>query len=241
MADAINGAKIISRKDAIANGLRHYFTGKPCKRGHIAQRRITSMRCVVCARDALNEARRADPEHARNLDRKYKSANRQKLRERDRARYWSNPAKPRAKSRKAYWSDPETAKAKARKHRRESRLRGDDRYLAWAEKNRARVKNWQEKNLDRYRAHLRNLRAKRKGAIGKHTASDVRDIYRMQKGRCAFCKIKLGTKYHVDHITALAAGGTNFRNNLQLLCAPCNLHKGPFDQMDIMRSKGMLL
>jgi hypothetical protein len=38
---------IISRADAKAAGLRKYFTGKPCKRGHVAEHYVTGP-CVVC-------------------------------------------------------------------------------------------------------------------------------------------------------------------------------------------------
>lgn len=39
--------EIISRKDALAHGLRRYFTGRPCKRGHVAQRN-RSGNCLTC-------------------------------------------------------------------------------------------------------------------------------------------------------------------------------------------------
>jgi DNA-binding XRE family transcriptional regulator len=42
---------LLSRTEAISRGLRHYFTGKPCKRGHIALRFATSMDCVVCSKN----------------------------------------------------------------------------------------------------------------------------------------------------------------------------------------------
>jgi hypothetical protein len=32
--------EIISRKEAKAAGLTRYFTGKPCKRGHVVERRV---------------------------------------------------------------------------------------------------------------------------------------------------------------------------------------------------------
>ena len=40
--------EVITRKQAQEQGLTHYFTGKPCKHGHIAKRLVTSKSCVVC-------------------------------------------------------------------------------------------------------------------------------------------------------------------------------------------------
>ena len=44
---------IISRKDAIAQNLSHYFTGLPCKYGHIAKRNIYAQ-CMECNRLKIN-------------------------------------------------------------------------------------------------------------------------------------------------------------------------------------------
>jgi hypothetical protein len=38
----------ISRNDAQARGLRKFFTGKPCKNGHIAERYVQNGTCVQC-------------------------------------------------------------------------------------------------------------------------------------------------------------------------------------------------
>lgn len=40
--------EVISRAEALASGRTHYFTGKPCKRGHIAKRFVTSHGCAEC-------------------------------------------------------------------------------------------------------------------------------------------------------------------------------------------------
>ena len=40
---------IIARKDALTQGLTHYFTGKPCKRGHLAMRYASTKSCVECS------------------------------------------------------------------------------------------------------------------------------------------------------------------------------------------------
>ena len=43
--------EIISRSEALKKGLKTYFTGKPCPYGHLTERRLTSSRCPICARD----------------------------------------------------------------------------------------------------------------------------------------------------------------------------------------------
>ena len=40
--------QIVLRADALAQGLKLYFTGKPCKYGHIASRFTTSRACTEC-------------------------------------------------------------------------------------------------------------------------------------------------------------------------------------------------
>jgi hypothetical protein len=40
--------EIILRKDAIALGLKKYFTGRPCKHGHITVRDVASRGCMTC-------------------------------------------------------------------------------------------------------------------------------------------------------------------------------------------------
>lgn len=62
------------RAAAKAAGRSHYFTGKPCCRGHVAERYVSGG-CVVCERDKNREyqkaRRRSDPAYAekqRQLD-----------------------------------------------------------------------------------------------------------------------------------------------------------------------------
>jgi len=40
--------KIITRKEATINGLPSYFTGKPCKHGHISKRGTQGGNCHQC-------------------------------------------------------------------------------------------------------------------------------------------------------------------------------------------------
>lgn len=40
--------KPITRTEARAAGLKRYFTGKPCKRGHVAERYLKGGMCIEC-------------------------------------------------------------------------------------------------------------------------------------------------------------------------------------------------
>lgn len=40
--------EIISRAEAQAQGLAHYYTGKRCRNGHLKPRRISDQRCLGC-------------------------------------------------------------------------------------------------------------------------------------------------------------------------------------------------
>jgi len=58
--------KILLRGDAITQGSSVYFTGRPCKQGHIVQRYTTSGGCIECIRLA-REAERAAIKAGREL------------------------------------------------------------------------------------------------------------------------------------------------------------------------------
>ena len=78
----------------------------------------------------------------------------------------------------------------------------------------------------------RRRRALKAGAEGTHTAEDVQGQYDRQKGKCFYCRKKLGKKYHVDHVTPLSKGGSDGPENLVIACGPCNLTKHAKHPMD---------
>lgn len=47
----------ISRQDAYLKGMKKFFTEKTCKRGHIAQRYVTTGVCVSCHSEYLKGSR----------------------------------------------------------------------------------------------------------------------------------------------------------------------------------------
>ena len=54
--------QIISRKEARIAGLPHYFTGKPCCHGHIAERMTSQKHCLACHRERRAYVRRTQAE-----------------------------------------------------------------------------------------------------------------------------------------------------------------------------------
>jgi 5-methylcytosine-specific restriction endonuclease McrA len=102
---------------------------------------------------------------------------------------------------------------------------------------------WLQKNKDKHVARAHRRRAMKKGAGGSFLPSDIREIFFHQKGRCASCRIKFNAsvKQQIDHIVPIAKGGTSNRQNLQLLCQPCNGSKGAKDQIEFMQARGRLL
>ena len=104
----------------------------------------------------------------------------------------------------------------------------------------AQKRVYREANKELIAAAKRTYKARKRDAVGTHNGDDVKEILKRQRGRCAYCRCKL-KKYHVDHIHPLALGGTNWPNNLQILCAPCNLRKKDKDAADFARELGFLI
>lgn len=92
----------ITRAAAIAAGLKWYFTGKPCKHGHVAQRQVSSKGCSECHKaayakwEAANLERRAEEKRAR------RAASPERFREVQRRSRERNPAADRERSQARY-------------------------------------------------------------------------------------------------------------------------------------------
>lgn len=55
-----------AREEAISLGKSTYFTGKPCKHGHIAERRVSTKTCVQCAKEIHHVKDRDDYRNPNN-------------------------------------------------------------------------------------------------------------------------------------------------------------------------------
>ncbi len=234
VAESDSKLVVVSRKEAIAKGLRYYFTGKACKHGHVSRRVLRCGTCVQCKNKAISQWqknnrakvtqkarrwRKNNPERTREIWRKWEGENRDK-----------RPLQPSRAS-------------PAAKQKRKKRIAG------WREQNRERVNGYTRKfrknNFEvvsaRERVYANKRRMQKLGNGGSHTAEDINEIRALQHYKCAYCPASVERKYHVDHIIPLSAGGRNDRSNLQILCRCCNLSKSKRDPIEFAQSRGMLL
>lgn len=103
------------------------------------------------------------------------------------------------------------------------------------------ARKWRKSNPEKNTAIRNNRRSRKLNADGTHTATDIQQLFVLQKRKCAICRTSIISRYHVDHIIPLALNGGNGKDNLQLLCPSCNMSKHSKHPVDFMQSRGMLL
>jgi 5-methylcytosine-specific restriction endonuclease McrA len=204
-----------SLKEARELGEKWYFTGKPCNRGHVSRRLVSSRACRQCALEFNRSWRAENVEVARSASRRWNAENREQMREACRAYHANNLERERARCRSYH--------ANNRQKRREDGL------------------TWRRANPDVCLSHGRNRRARKRAAEGTHIPADIDRIRKAQKDRCAYCRTNLRGKGHVDHIVALTKRGSNWPRNIQILCQPCNNSKYNHDPIEFAQSLGLLV
>ena len=195
-----------ARSEAKKKGESTYFTGVPCKHGHLAPRRTHNGGCTQCIKSdkaMMGHRLRSRAWNARNPERKRKVS----------LEWFHRNKEVQNAKRRERNKDPLVAERK-RQYRAKNSERQRDYYAKWRLLNKEVI-----------RSHQRNNKAKRRAAEGSHTAADIRRIYAEQEGRCAYCSVEVGEYFHVDHIIPLARGGSNWPDNLCIACETCNTRK----------------
>jgi len=183
-------------------------------------------------RKRLAEAawRAANPERVKAHAAKYLSANKELARMATAAWRTANLEKVKAFAKRWRAANLEKLKQKDAK-----------RYEAHKARRLAYQKEWRAANPDAKRFYKATRRAQKSAAGGTHKKADIVALKGLQRGLCAVCREPLAGGHHLDHIVPLAAGGTNDKYNLQLLCAICNCSKGAKDPIKFMQARGFLL
>jgi hypothetical protein len=111
--------EIITRAQAKARGLKRYFTGEACKRGHVAERSVASHGCMDCAH--LRWRRRRAPivemMECDNCGRAFPGTNTHRYRKKNGGRIYCSPVCGKAgfsESAKARWAEPGFREKRAR-------------------------------------------------------------------------------------------------------------------------------
>lgn len=209
--------QIIKRKEAKEKGLKRYFTGKPCKHGHVVERLVYGG-CIECRRlwtKHQNKSYHREYYHKRRA--LMTTAELDEFRKRQRKynnTYYQNN-KEKMKKRSNDYRQKEGNPEKRKQYNR-----------AWREKNKEHCKHYAEKNRARYAAHCNERRARRLQARPVWVDNDVmKSLYKISRTVTA----KTGVQHHVDHyypLTHEQICGLDVPWNLQIITAKENAAKG---------------
>jgi len=235
---------IMTKAQAIEIGINHYVSSRLCKHGHFSLRFVCGGGCIICrkikyeqngdeTRRIERERLRAKPEYVKAKNQRYYLENKEQIKKDTLAYQNKNKDKRAAWSKKSYNKNKEKITLTHKKY-----YENNKDYL------RPIRKNWREKNRELCSVYSNRRRSRNSNAEGSFKASDILKLILLQKSMCAICRAKIVVNgkriFHVDHIIALAIGGSNWPDNLQLLCARCNLSKGAKHPIDWAKQNGRL-
>lgn len=193
----------MTRAEALLAGESTYFTGKPCKGGHIAKRYVANWTCIVCHAkqhvEYLTQWRKENPEKLKKYSEKYAATHNEST------RLWRQKNSEHCNQTQKQWN------AKNR------------------EKRNLLSSEWRKRNPELINA----LKAKRRADILNRTPKwltkneiwMIGEIYHLANLRT----LATGIDWHVDHVIPLRGklvSGLHTPYNLQVIPAFENLKKG---------------
>jgi len=196
--------------------------------------------CKECVLKRHRESHVANRERNNERSRRWHTANKERAHEN--SRKWREANKERCKENNSKWyiANREDAIRRASQWQVVNRERHAEFTRKWNTANRERMihyriankerrteyqQKWRVANRERSNSYGRNRDALKRNAEGCHSAADIQQQYKAQKGKCYYCGVKVGKTYHVDHVIPLSRGGSNGIENLVIACPGCNLSK----------------
>lgn len=202
------------RQQAKEQNLPHYFTGKPCKQGHVALRRVSDNRCLECSKEQAAKYRSNHAEEVSRRARQFREDNRDFIRERERRYYNENLEDYR-----------NTGLRYRRKNRKKAKRKAKEYYDTNTEHCRKVRREYARNN----RGRLNALESKRRAQKIKATPAwaDHEAMVKIYE-ECKRITDATGEQYHVDHIIPLQSDivcGLHCEDNLRIIPKEDNLRK----------------
>ena len=185
-----------TRSEAKASGAPQYFTGKPCKQGHLAPKFTCSGSCTECLatrrREYMREWSEKNPEVKKQRAAEWYQKNREEVIERVRANYYKDVDASRQRGRDYAETHKEEAKTRIKKWSQEN-----------PERKRQNDKAWVAANKDRAHSLKAKYRAARRQAcppwVDDEHMARIHEIYRLRRE----ISDRTGVVHEVDHIVPL--------------------------------------
>lgn len=208
---------ILSRKEAKELGLKFYFTGNPCKYGHVSERRTSNGFCIGC--ESEKEYRAYKSEVAKKHYSKNKEHRKSVIKQ------WASENINKVREYKAKWSANNT-----------------EYYNKYYTENKADIntknKEYKKQNKDIVCASNSFRRASKRNATPAWLSKDqLEEILKFYTLSSHLSKTN-GLRYNVDHIIPLVSDsvcGLHVPWNLQVITEYENLSKGNRYNQDIMK------
>ncbi len=190
----------ISRKEAKEKGLKHYFTGKHCKYGHIAERFASTGHCCVCSTDRERKYREQNKEKVNEAKRKWCEQNREKTNKKTRKYYEKNKEKIAERNRKYREQNKDKIAEKKRKYREQNKEKVVERSRDWRKANPEQV--FIRNSLNRILTNWKGGRAKAEKFLG-YTCEQLRSHIesRFEDGMSWTNR----SEWHIDHVKPVSA------------------------------------
>jgi 5-methylcytosine-specific restriction endonuclease McrA len=166
-------------------------------------------------------------EQRKIIDAEYRKNNKDKIRT-YLAKYYSSHKQESKENHKKWLSlHPGKMKEYTRKyqstHRAEVNARNAEYRKNHPEQIRNQTRSWRLRNPEKAIMSVHRRRARRLGAHGECSGSDIRLLKTILGTSCASCGACKCLS--IDHVIPLAAGGSNHPTNIQFLCGSCNSSK----------------